>query len=253
MTDAMQSFLPEVRAAAVEAAGGAPVVLSVEATLAEPHLAALDLVDLRSVPDGHAAPHPLWTGSIPLFAFLYHELVPLSGGFSFGPEPFHLESATAVSLVNGALPGGVLQGDGRLMARDSVNFGDWDPYPGDWEAAAGMLRAAVALRRDVAEPWLMEGRMERSASVRGIRTRRWSWGGRVHRLPAVLHRTWRAPDGRLALVLAAWDDRPSRITVTDPRFTDASRLTIATAHGIEERVVADGSLELPRRSVAILR
>lgn len=253
MTDAMRSFLPEVRAAAVAGAIGAPVVLSVEATLAEPHLAALDLVDLRSVPDGHAAPHPLWTGSIPLFAFLYHELVPLSGGFSFGPEPFHLESATAVSLVNGALPGGVLQGDGRLMARDSVNFGDWDPYPADWEAAAGMLRAAVALRRDVAEPWLLHGRMERSATIHGIRTRRWSWGGRVHRLPAVLHRTWRAPDGRLALVLAAWDDRRSRIRVTDPRLADASRLTIATADGIEERVVADGIVELPPRSVAILR
>ena len=253
MTQAMSDFLPELRAAAEDGAGrdGVPILLSAEACISEPHLAALDLVDVRSVPPRHAAPHPLWAGSIPLFSYLFHELVPISGGFGFGPEPFHLVTATAMALVVGAMPGGVLQADGRLMARDSVNFGDWTPYVEDWEGAADLLKAAAALRRGPARPWLLEGRMERSAHIDGIPVRRWTFGDRAHRLPAVFHHTWRAPDGTLALVAANWTDRPVTLRVGDDRFVGARRLVVSTGDGITTE--AHGAIvSLPRRSAILL-
>jgi len=254
MTPAMTGFLAELRAAAREGAGADGVLLSAEACISEPHLAALDLVDVRSVPPGHAAPHPMWAGSIPLFSYLYHELVPISGGFGFGPEPYHLVTATAMALVAGAMPGGVLQDGGRLMARDSVNFGDWTPYVEDWEAAADLLRAAVALRRGHGRRYLLEGRMERSSRVTGIPTRRWTHGDRAHRLPAIFHHTWRAPDGSLALVAANWTDRELTARVTDARFTSATTIVVSSAAGI---TVASpdgpGTLRLPAHACALLR
>ncbi len=255
MTDAMKAFLPELRAAARVGAGHDGVLLSAEACISEPHLPALDLVDVRSVPTGHVAPHPLWRGSIPLYSFLFHELVPISGGFGFGPEPHHLATATAMAFVVGAMPGGVLQDDGRLMARDSVNFGDWAPYPEDWEAAADLLGAAAALRRGSGRPYLLEGRMERSVRVTGNPTRRWTHADRVHRIPAVLHHVWRAPDGSLALVAANWTDRPVSMRTRDPRFAAATDAVVATGGGgTPSKVrVSPGTLPMPPRACALLR
>ncbi|MFO1541093.1 MAG: DUF6259 domain-containing protein [Chloroflexota bacterium] len=252
MTRSMASFLPEVRAGAREGAGDDGVLISAEACVSEPFLGSIDLVDVRSVPPGHVAPHPLWRGSVPLYSFLFHDQVPIHAGFGFGPEPFHLRTATATAFVVGAIPGGVLQDDGRLMSRDSVNFGDWDPYVEDWEAAADLLRAALALRRGTGRPWLLEGRMERSARLTGIPVRRWTFGDRVHRLPAVLHHAWRAPDGTLALVLANWTDAPVTVRTRDPRFRDATEAVIAMGAGVRSAHTEPGTLALPPRSVSLL-
>jgi hypothetical protein len=148
------------------------------------------------------------------------------------------------------MPGGVLQDDGRLMARDSVNFGDWTPYGEDWEAAADLLKAAVALRRGPGRPYLLEGRMERDARVTGIPVRRWTHGDRAHRLPAVFHHTWRAPDGTLALVAANWSDRPVTISVEDDRLSTATRVTISTATGLVT-TTGEANWTLPPRSAAL--
>jgi hypothetical protein len=253
MTDAMRAFLPELRAAAREGAGDDATILSAEACIGEPHLAALDLVDVRSVPAGHRAPHPLWRGSVPLYSFLFHELVPISGGFGFGPEPHHLVTATAMALVVGAMPGGVLQDDGRLMSRDSVNFGDWAPYLGDWEAAADLLRASTALRRGPGRPYLLEGRMERTARITAIPIRRWTHGDRVHRIPAVLHAVWRSPDGTLGLVAANWTDRPVTLRIVDRRFAAPRSQTVSTASGITTGPSGDpASLTLPPHACLLL-
>lgn len=253
MTASMASFLPEVRGAARDGAGDDGVLISAEACVSEPHLGAIDLVDVRSVPAGHVAPHPLWRGSVPLYSFLFHELVPIHAGFGFGPEPFHLATATATAFVIGGMPGGVLQDDGRLMARDSVNFGDWDPYVEDWEGAADLLRAALALRRGAARPWLLEGRMEPSARLAGIPVRRWTFGDRVHRLPAVLHHAWRAPDGTLALALANWTDAAVTVRTRDARFRGAMAAVIATGAGVRSERTEPGMVALPPRSVALFR
>lgn len=253
MTEAMHRFIPELRAAAAEGAGGGGTILSAEACISEPHLPALDLVDVRSVPAGHDAPHPLWRGSIPLYSFLFHELVPISGGFGFGPEPHHLATATAMAVVIGAMPGGVLQGDGRLMSRDSVNFGDWAPYEEDWEAAADLLRAASALRRGPGRPYLLEGRMERTARMAGIPIRRWRHADRVHRVPAVLHQAWRAPDGTLGLVAANWTDRAVTLRIADGRFAPARTQTVSTAAGITTGPSGDpAALTLPPHACLLL-
>jgi hypothetical protein len=186
-----------------------------------------------------------------LYSYLFHELVPIAGGFGFGPEPHHVATATAMAFVVGAMPGGVLQPDGRLMARDSVNFGDWEPYVEDWEAAADLLRAASALRRGPGRPWLLLGRMERRATLHGVPVRRWVHGGRVHRLPAVFHATWRAPDGRLALALANWTDRAVELRVVDRRLASAQGLIVATADGVTAGPSGE-PLRLPARSCALL-
>lgn len=253
MTEAMRTFLPELRAAAGEGAGDDATILSAEACISEPHLPALDLVDVRSVPTGHQAPHPLWRGSVPLYSFLFHELVPISGGFGFGPEPHHLATATAMALVIGAMPGGVLQDDGRLMSHDSVNFGDWAPYEEDWEAAADLLRAASALRRGPGRSYLLEGRMERTARVTGIPARRWVYADRVHRIPAVLHEAWRAPDGTLGLVAANWTDRSVTLRIGDRRFHGATCATLATAAGITTDRHADpAAITVPPHACLLL-
>jgi hypothetical protein len=121
----------------------------------------------------------------------------------------------------------------------------------DWDAAADLLKAAAALRRGPGRPYLLEGRMERDARVTGIPTRRWTNADRVHRLPAVFHHTWRAPDGTLALLAANWTDRPVTVRVADARLADATRLSVSTAVGITTGAAAD-TVTLPRHSAILL-
>ena len=67
-----------------------------------------------------------------------------------------------------------------------------------------MLKSATALRRGPARDYLVFGRMMHPAQVEGIPTMRWQHGGRDHQIPAVFHSAWRAPDGRMGVVLANW-------------------------------------------------
>ena len=251
MTHSMTSLIGDLRDAIGDVAGGRLVALSVEGPVSEPHLQRIQLCDVRIVPDGHVAPHPLWYGSVPLFHYLYHELILIQGGFGFGPEPHHLTTKNAFNLVVGAMPGGVLQGDGRLLERDSVNFGPWQPYHGDEAAGYAVLRAGLALRRGPGRPFLVFGRMERSASVRGIKPVSWIFEGRRHRLPSIFHRTWRAPDGRLALAVANWTAQTRQVTVDDVRFDDDG--AVSWSDGVIHETRADGrAIELPPFACAML-
>ena len=69
------------------------LAISVESAPAEVHLGSVGLCDIRAVVEGHRATDPLWDGAIPLFHFLYHELLPIQGGFGWAPEPHHVASA----------------------------------------------------------------------------------------------------------------------------------------------------------------
>jgi hypothetical protein len=96
--------------------------------------------------------------------------------------------------------------------------------------------------------------MERTARVTGIPVRRWTNGGRIHRIPTVLHQAWRAPDGTLGLVAANWTDRPVTLRIADRRFAAARTATMATAAGIAtEPAVDPASLALPARACLLLR
>ena len=46
---------------------------------------------------------------------------------------------------------------------------------------------------------------------------------RDHAVPAVVHRTWRGPDGRLGIVLANWTDEAQSFDVDDARFAEGCR------------------------------
>ena len=62
------------------------------------------------------------------------------------------------------------------------------------------------------------GRMQRPANVTGIRTIEWEGNGRIHRLPAIFHAAWQAPDGRAGVVLANWTNRRRRAGLADRRL-----------------------------------
>jgi hypothetical protein len=259
MTSEMTAFMGEVHATAVQAAttargqgttlGPAPapvIAISVESAPAEVHLASIQLCDIRAVVDGHRANDPLWDGAVPLFHFLYHELLTIQGGFGWAPEPHHVALRNAWNLVIGELPGGVLTPSGRLLDRDTVNWAPWDAPVEDAEAGLAVLRHGLALRRGPGRDHLVFGRMERTARLDGIPTVRWTYEGRRHAIPAIVHRTWRAPDGRLALVAANWTAEAVRFDVDDPRFADGCTWIVAgyriTATGVEP---GPTTLELP--------
>ena len=131
--------------------GGADraTAISVESAPAEIHLGSVALCDIRAVVEGHRATDPLWDGAIPLFHFLYHEIVPIQGGFGWAPEPHHVALRNAWNVVIGEIPGGVLTPGGWLLDRDTANWAPWDAPVADPAAGLAVLRAGLALRRGV--------------------------------------------------------------------------------------------------------
>jgi hypothetical protein len=255
MTSAMTAFMADVAATAARAAGpDRTTVISVESAPAEIHLGSIGLCDIRAVVDGHRASDPLWEGAIPLFHFLYHELLPIQGGFGWAPEPHHVAIRNAWNVVVGEMPGGVLTPDGRLLDRDTVNWAPWDDAIEDPAAGLTVLRSGLALRRGPARDLLVFGRMERTATVTGGEIRRWSHAGRDHAIPAVFHRTWRSPDGELGLVFANWTGDGQTVEVPDPRFADGCRWIEATRSPQASNVSAGpATVRLPAHGCGVLR
>ena len=253
MTAAMSAFMADVTTTAARAAGpGRTTAISVESAPAEVHLGSIALCDIRAVVDGHDAADPLWDGAIPLFHFLYHELLPIQGGFGWAPEPHHVALRNAWNIVIGALPGGVLTPSGHLLDRDTVNWAPWDEPVEDPAAGLAVLRSGLALRRGPGREHLVFGRMERTASVDGIETERWTHDGRDHAIPTVVHRAWMAPDGTIGLVAANWTATARAVVVDDPRFVRGGRWTVS-AETIRASVVAPGpaALRLPPHACGV--
>ena len=193
MTTAMTAFIKDVAKTAARAAGPDRLTaISVESAPAEVHLGSVGLCDIRAVVEGHRATDPLWDGAIPLFHYLYHEFVPIQGGFGWAPEPHHVAVRNAWNVVIGEIPGGVLTPGGWLLDRDTANWAPWDAPTEDPAAGLAVLRAGLALRRGPARDLLVFGRMERTARVAGspssdgarvaatTRSPRWSIGPGVH-------------------------------------------------------------------------
>ena len=80
------------------------------------------------------------------------------------------------------------------------NWAPWLPHVEDSANAFKIIRAVTALRRGPAKDFLVYGRMLRPARVNGILMIEWKSNGRNHRIPAVFHSAWQAPDGRAVQV-----------------------------------------------------
>ncbi len=231
------------------------IAFSVEGPVNEYFIPRFQLCDIRVVPPGHQSDHRLWTGSVPLYHFLYHEFLVIQGGFGYGPEPYHLPIRNAYNWVVGEIPGAVMKGDGTLLNMDTANWAPWEPVVGSNEDALRMLHAATALRRGAAKDFLVYGRMLAPAPIDGIRTVRWQEGGKDHQIPAVFHAAWQAPDGRIGLALANWTSEKQEVSIADPRLRGAVGEHISTgAIASRERTAAGDPLvvALPPLSCALL-
>ena len=227
LTETMTQLLRQIRllqeAELAQSGGQRPIALSVEAQCNEVLLPYFQITDVRVVPPGHRADRTF----VPLFHYLYHEFILIQGGFGTGPEPYHLPIRNAYNLVIGEIPGAVLQDDGRLLNKDTWNWAPYEPYVGSNDDALEQLRTSVALRRGPAKDYLVFGRMLAPAQVEGIATERWQDGGYDHQIPAVFHAAWRAPDGRLGVVLANWTTAPQTVLLRDPRLGERVVLHLA--------------------------
>ncbi len=229
MQQLIDSFYTLADAASAQTQGARQIVFSAEMPTNEYCLPHFHLCDVRVQPPGHSLSAQL-RDFVPLYHFLYHELILMQGGFGTGPEPYHLPIKNAYNWVIGEIPGAVLQADGQLMNKDSegVNWAPWQPNVGSHDDALQMLKATTALRRGAGKPFLVFGRMLEPAQIEPIPIMHWQEGGRDHRILAVFHSAWRAPDGRLGWALANWTNEAQTLTVTDARLGDIVQVYVAS-------------------------
>lgn len=148
---------------------------------------------------------PLWdsrieTANCPLYSFLYHEYANgFQGSYAHRTSDETLRLSIARSLVTGYMIGFTLRDKGLIEY-------DWDflwarAVPDqatvlDWTKRANQLRAGVA------KDFLIWGRMLRPYRVNSITHQDFGWG----KEPLVQSATWKAPDGRIGVVLANCTD-----------------------------------------------
>ena len=254
MTSVMEKFVDDCdalrREELAKSDGERELIFSVEATVNEYFIPGFHLTDVRVVPPGHLPGR----GWIPLYHYLYHELIVIQGGFGRGPEPYHMPTRNAYNLVVGEIPGAVMKGDGKLLNWDTGNWAPWEPDVGDNDDSLAMLASTAALRRGPAKDFLVFGRMQSPVKLNGVEIQRWQHGGTDHQIPAVFDGAWRAPDGRFGVVLANWTTSLQKVALVEPRL--GARVVQHVSHGqvtSTERYV-DGSLAvvLPPLSCVLL-
>jgi hypothetical protein len=245
MTEAMRGLLGDFRAYSDNQAAGLPqeqFAFSIEGLVNEALLQSAQVCDLRVIPPGHAHPGPaapsMW---VPLYHYLFHEIVLMQGGFGGAPAPYHLPIRNAYNFVVGEIPGAVLQGDGLLLNKDTGNWAPWEPKTGSNDDALSVLASATAIRRGPGRPWLVFGRMEPRAQVEGIDTVRWEEEGRGHEIPSLFHDAWSDPEGRPAVVLANWTTEALSVRVKDPRLGPHCRLHVAAGATVSSATLAAGT------------
>jgi len=226
MVDQMQRAIGAFRQAARDA-GEDGVIQSVEQPCNEYCLPLFEQCDVRVTPPGHGGDYQF----VPVYHYLYHECIVMHGAMGAGPEPYHLPIRNAYNCVLGEIPGAVMIGDGTLLNKDTMNWAPWEPKVGDNGDALDVIRTTTALRRGPGKDFLVYGRMLPPADVQDIKTVTWEQGSRVHRIPAVFHAAWQAPDGRFGLVLANWTRQRQKVTVLDTRLAGE-----ATAHRSAKRL-----------------
>jgi hypothetical protein len=81
-----------------------------------------------------------------------------------------------------------------------------------------MIRAVTSMRRGPGKSYLVYGRMQKPVMAAGVDTVRWEYEGKERSIPAVFHEAWESQDGRFAVALANWTDRPRTVRLRDQRF-----------------------------------
>jgi hypothetical protein len=169
--------------------------------------------------------------------------------------PYNMPIRSAYNLVVGEIPGGVLTGDGRLLNRDTEDYGPWEPAYGNFDDDLAMLRTTTALRRGKAKDFLVYGRMQSPSNPTEIKTIEWRWENTYYQVPAVFHAAWQSPDGRFGIVLANWTKDSQPVSILDGRLGE--RVLISVSSGelkSQTALVKGGRLEtsLPPLSCALV-
>lgn len=255
MTTGMQALTNEFRAISNEVEKGSrgerKLAFSVEQPPNEFFMANFQICDARVIPPGHTG----WEREfIPLYHFLYHEFVLIQGGFGSAPEPYHMPIRTAYNLVVGEIPGGVITGEGRLLNKDTFNWAPWNPPVGNNDDSLEGLKRATALRRGKAKDFLVYGRMQRPAAVKGVTTMKWEYNGVLHHIPAVFHSAWHDPDGTFGLVLANWTTEAQTVQISDPRLGKQfiESISASVMRSRVRRMSGEVSVSLPSLSCALI-
>jgi hypothetical protein len=169
----------------------------------------------------------------PLFSFLYHEyLSGYEGFYTNRLDDEALRASVARALVTGYMMNFTLRDKGQIHY-------DWDqPWTRaipdqasivDWAKRANQFRAGPA------KDYLVYGRMLRPWTVSGVSQRDFGWG----KEPSVMSATWKAPDGRIGVVLANYADLREFPRV-ELEGRGNKKLILYVGSGKEER-----SVELP--------
>jgi len=212
MTGKMEETMAEFRLAS-DGAGARGVTQSAEQGVNEYCLPLFQETDSRL-----ASPGYLNGESIPLYQFLFHECIVITCMFGSAAAPYHMQIKSAASCVWGAIPGGVLTGDGTFLNKDTPHFSAWEPKGGSDEDAFEMVRTVTALRRGPGKDFLLFGRMLKPAAVDGIQMMEWTYEKQQHRVPSVFHAAWEAPGGRFGIVLANWTTQKQTLNVRHARL-----------------------------------
>jgi hypothetical protein len=241
MAEKMNDTVRQFREAAA-AAGETEVIQSVEMCCNEYNLQVFQQSDSRVRPPGHKVG---FGEVVPIYQYLFHECIVMHGMMTPGPEPYHVETANAANGVLGEVAGGVLTGDGTLLDKDTYNWAEWEPRVGSSKNGLAMIRAVTAMRRGAGRDFLLYGRMQKPAQLKGVKTVRWAFGEKRHALPAVFDAAWQAADGRHAVVLANWTAEKQTVRVADRRLGEAvTEHTEAKTAKIRTRVAPGGKLEV---------
>jgi hypothetical protein len=232
--------------------GKRQIIFSVECPINEYFIPRFQICDVRVIPTGH---YPtMRPATIPLYHYLYHELILIQGGFGYGPEPYHLPIRNAYNLVVGEIPGAVMKGDGVLLNVDTGNWAPWEPQVGSNDDAVQVLKSATALRRAKNE-FLVYGRMLKPSDVQNINMISWQNEGKEHNIPSVFHTTWQAPDERTGIVIGNWTTETQEVIVNDSRFRNKALLTMSSDEVKSDELSAqDGSFKIviPKLSFVLL-
>jgi len=157
-------------------------------------------------PETYLQKFQTWDGrttTCPLYSFLYHEYSNgIAGCFTHRVDDETLRLSAARALVSGYIVNYTLRDRGQIEY-------DWDQ---SWTRAvpdqAGILewtKRITKFRAGIARDYLVYGRMLRSWKVSGVTERDFGWFGKE---PLVQSATWRAQDGRTAVVLANFGNLP---------------------------------------------
>lgn len=136
----------------------------------------------------------------PLYAFIYHEFLNGHAGFytnSVNDEA--LRASVARALVSGYFLNFTLRDNGKISFDWNKS---WDRAIPDQTAILDWAMRATQLRNGIARDYLIFGRMLKPWSVTNVTKHDFGYG----KEPLVQSGTWKAPDGRIAVVLANYSD-----------------------------------------------